>query len=246
MHRRAFRSHPLRELAVRYGYHFHQEILAEREHIFRGAGVVFAEVGFHPDPQGLFILGGMHLVYQRVVDFPHIVRALALVLAVEITHHFGDDRFHGREGGGEYDSRLAGQRLRQRPFLRQVAAGGGLLIVMDQWQARVLEGQHARGHGHPESGVHRLGYSVRHPEFFLDVELSRACRELYGLVHGIYLRDAVVAGGRFYDADYVLVYLFGAPVRGDRLYHVGAGEDLVQTVFAEQPAPGAGCAGGYA
>ncbi len=195
VHRGAFCSHPLGKLAVRYWYHFHKEVLAESEHILLGTGVVFTEVGFHPDPKGLFILRRMYLVYQRVVYFPHLGRAFPLVFVIEITGDFGDQRFHGREGGGEYHACFASQRFRQGPFLRQVAAGGGLLVVMDQRQPRVLKGQYARGHGHLKRGIKRLGYVVRHAEFFLYVELSRAGRKLYGLIHGIYLRYAVVARG---------------------------------------------------
>ena len=56
----------------------------------------------------------------------------------------------------------------------------------------------------------------------------------------------MVARRGFHHADDILVYLLRAPAAGDRLYHVLAGQYLVEVMLAEQLVPGAGRAAGYA
>ncbi len=157
-----------------------------------------------------------------------------------------EQRLGHREGRSEHHAGLRGHRLGQRPLLGQKAPGGGLLVVMDQRQASVLQGQHAGGYGHLESGIQRLSDGVRQTELTLYVQAAGARRQLYGLVHGIYLLDAVVARRGLHDADNVLVYLLRAPLARDGLYHVLAGEDLVEVGLAEHFVPGAGRAARYA
>ncbi len=207
---------------------------------------MLAEILLDPQPQGLFILGRAYLVDKRIVDGPHFSRGPAPVFVIKVVRDLGDNGFQHREGRSEYDAGLARHGFRQRPLLGQVSARGGFLIVMYKRQPGILERQYSRGHGHLESGIQRLGYGVGYAEFLFYVELSRAGRELYGLIGGIYPCDAVVAGRGFYDANYVLVYLFFAPVLWDGFYHVLPGQDLVEVIFPEELVPGARSAAGYA
>ncbi len=246
VHGRAFRAYPLRELAVAYRDDLHQEVLAEREGVLLGPGVVAGEVLLYPEAQRLLVLRGFDLAYQRVVNLPHLGGGAALVLPVEVAGGFAQDGVHDREGRGEDHAGLGAYVGREHPFFRQPAAGGGPLVVMDERYARVLQRQHAGRYGHFESGVQGLYDIVRQAEFLLYVELAFPGGELYGLVYRIYLLYPVVAVRRFDHADDVLLYLLFAPVPGQRLYHVAPGQDLVDVVLAEHLAPGPGGADGNA
>ena len=246
MHCGAFSAYPLRELAIGYRYHFHQEVLAESIHVLFLGGAIFCKGLFHPGPERGPVIRVFQLAYDIVIHFPHLGRGFTPIFIIEIAGDLVYKGFHYRESGSEYHSGFACQRFRQRPFLWQIAAGGCFLVVMDQRQARVLERQHASGHGHLESGIQSFGDVIGHAEFFFKVKLPLACGELYGLVGGIYFGDAVVAGRRFDDADDVLVYLLVAPVHGYRLYHIFAGEYFVEVMLAEKLVPCAGRAAGYA
>ena len=87
---------------------------------------------------------------------------------------------------------------------------------------------------------------MRQAELGLYIQLAAAGRQFYGLVHGVDRLYAMVARRGLHHADDVLVYLLGAPGGGDGLYHVLAGEYLVEVVLPEQFIPGAGRASGYA
>ena len=165
----AFGANPLRELAVGYRYHFQQEVLAEGVRVLAGSGLVVREIALQPRAQrGLVRLGGQ-LVHYLVVNLPQLLGGAARVFMVEVMGHFLDDRLYHGEGRREYHAGLGGHRFGQRPFFGQVAARGGLLVIMDQRQARVLQRQHAGAYGHLERGVQRLGHGMRQAELGLDV-----------------------------------------------------------------------------
>ncbi len=186
------------------------------------------------------------LIHYGMVQFPELGGVLVGVFVVEVAGGFPEQRFADGEGGGEHHAGLGGQRFGQRPFLGQKASGGCLLIVMDQRQAGVLQREYPGPYGHLERRAEGLGHGMRQAEFLLYVQVAHAGGELYSLVHGVYLLYAVVARRGFHHADYVLVYLLGAPGAGDGLDHVLAGEDLVEVMLAEQAVPRAGRAAGYA
>ena len=244
MDSRAFGPHPLRELAVRYRYHLQQEILAESVGVFRC--VIMRQLLLQPFPElGLVALTG-ELVHYGMVQVPELGGVLVGVLVVEVAGGFLYHLLGGGEGRREHHAGLGGQRFGQRPFLGQVAAGGGLLVIMDQRQARVLHRQDAGAYGHLERRAEGLGHGVRQAEFLLYIQVPHAGGKFYGLVHRVDLLYGVVARRGFHHADDVFVYLLCAPCAGDGLYHVLTGEDLVQVMLPEQAVPGAGRAAGYA
>ncbi len=146
----AFCSHPLGELGIRYRYNFQQEVLAEGIGILVGSGLVAGEFLLQPGAQaGLVGLGGQ-LVHYLVVNLPELGGGAAGIFMVEVMGNFLQERLHHREGRGENHAGLVAHGFGKGPFQRQVAAGGGFLIVMNKRQARVLERQHAGGYGHLE------------------------------------------------------------------------------------------------
>ncbi len=242
----AFGPHPLGELGIRYGYNLQQEVLAERVGIFSFPGLVVGKVPLQPGAQAGFVRLGGQFIHYLVVNFPQLFSGAAGVLVVEIMGYFLEERFHYWERRREDDACFRGYGFGQGPLLRQKAAGGGFLVVMDKRQAGVFHGQHSRAYGHLERCVQCLCHGMRQAELGFYVQLAAPGGQLYGLVHGIYLFNAVVARGGFYHADDVLVYLFSPPFGRDGLYHVLAGQYLVEVMLAEQLVPSAGRAAGYA
>ena len=243
MYGRALGAHPLGELGVGYRYHFQQEVLAEGV----GVGVLLGrQVLLQPLPEGGLVALLRQFVHDGIIKLPHLLGGTPGVFLVEVAGGFLYQLFGGREGRGEDHAGLGGQRFGQRPFLGQIAAGGGLLVIMDQRQAGVLHGEYAGAYGHLERRAEGFGHGMRQAEFLLHVYRAYAGGELYGLVHRFYLLYAVVARRGFHHAHDVLVHLLGAPLAGYGLYHVLAREDLVEVGLAEQAVPRARRAARYA
>ncbi len=138
----------------------------------------------------------------------------------------------------EYDARVPAHVLLQPPVEGKDAAGGGVLVVLHERDARIVERAQAGGDCELGGDVERFGEVLVHSVLALEIEAAHAAGELHDLgqvVDRVEMRVPVT----LHEPDDVLVEHALHDLVGKGIDHVLPVQDPLEAVV-EHPVPGPG------